>query len=75
MWMDSGRKRLFASCGDGKLIVLKLVDADHVEPIESIDTPKGARTCAYAAETGRLYLAAPRQEGKQGPTILVYQVK
>ena len=75
MWLDAKRKRLFASCADGRLVVLKVVDADHVEPLESIETPKGARTCLYVPETGRLYLAVPRQDGKDGPEIQVYQVK
>jgi DNA-binding beta-propeller fold protein YncE len=75
LWLDAGRKRLFASCGDGQLVVLKVADADHVEPLEKVDTPKGAKTCAYVPETGRLYLAVPRQQGKQGPEIRIYQVK
>jgi hypothetical protein len=75
IWLDARRKRLFASCGDGGLVVLKVVDADHLEPVESIETPKGSRTCFYAPETGRLFLAVPRQEGKDGPSIQIYQVK
>ncbi len=75
LWLDAGRKRLYASCGDGRLDVLKVTDADHVEPLESVETPKGSRTCLYVPETGRLYLAVPRQEGKEGPEIRVYQVK
>jgi DNA-binding beta-propeller fold protein YncE len=75
LWLDAKRKRLFASCADGKLVVLKVTDADHVEPLESIDTPKGSRTCLFVPETGRLYLAVPRQEGKDGPEVQVYRVK
>jgi hypothetical protein len=75
MWLDAKRKRLFASCGDGFLVVLKQADADHLEVVEKIETPKGAKTCLYVPETGRLYLAVPRQEGKDGPEIRIYQVK
>ncbi len=75
LWLDAKRKRLFASCGDGQLCVLKVVDADHVEPLEKVETPKGAKTCLYVPETGKLYLAVPRQEGKEGPEIRIYQVK
>jgi DNA-binding beta-propeller fold protein YncE len=75
LWLDTGRKRLFASCGDGQLVVLRVTDADHVESLEKIETPKGAKTCLYVAETGRLYLAVPRQEGKDGPEIRIYRVK
>ncbi len=75
MFLDTGRKRIYASCGDGFLCVLKVVDADHIETIEKIPTAKGARTSLFVPETGKLYLAVPRQEGKEGPEIRVYQAK
>jgi DNA-binding beta-propeller fold protein YncE len=75
LFLDGPRKRLFASCGDGFLVVLKQTDADHLEVLEKIPTAKGAKTSLYAPETGRLYLGVPRQEGKEGPEIWVYQVK
>ncbi len=75
LWLDPVRKRLFASCGDGELDVLKVADADHIEALEKVETPKGARTCHYVPETGRLYLAVPRQEGKAGPEIRIYQAQ
>jgi DNA-binding beta-propeller fold protein YncE len=75
LWLDAKRKRLYASCGDGFLVVLKQADADKLEIVDKIETAKGAKTCCYAADTGRLYLAVPRQEGKEGPEIRIYQVK
>src|SRR5262249_10382632 len=75
LWLDAKRKRLYASCGEGFLVVLKQVDADHLEVLEKIPTVKGAKTCLYAPETGRLYLAVPRQAGKEGPEVRVYEVK
>ena len=72
---DAKRKLLFASCGDGFLAVLNVKDVDHVEIMDKIATADGAKTCLYVAETGRLYLAVPRQEGKDGPEIRVFQVK
>jgi DNA-binding beta-propeller fold protein YncE len=75
MFLDAGRKRIYASCGEGFLCVLKVVDADHIEAIEKIPTVKDAKTCLFVPETGRLYLAVPRQEGKDGPEIQVYQTK
>ncbi len=75
LFLDAGRKRLYASCGEGFLAVLKVTDADHLEVAEKIPTVKGARTCLFVPETGRLYLAVPRQEGKDGPEIHVYQAK
>jgi DNA-binding beta-propeller fold protein YncE len=75
LFLDAKRKRLYASCGEGFLVVLKQVDADRVEALEKIPTAKGARTCLYVPETGRLYLAVPRQAGKAGPEVRVYQAK
>jgi DNA-binding beta-propeller fold protein YncE len=75
LFFDAGRKRLYASCADGFLVVLKQLDADHVEVVEKIETVKGARTCLSVPEAGRIYLAVPRQEGKDGPEIRVYQTK
>jgi hypothetical protein len=75
LFLDAQRKRLYAACGEGYLVVLKQTDPDHLETLEKIQTVKGAKTCLYVPETGRLYLAVPRQEGKEGPEIRVYQVK
>ena len=43
------------------------------ELLEKVATVKGARTSLLDAETGRLYLAVPRQAGQEGPTIRVYR--
>jgi hypothetical protein len=75
VWFDSKRKRIYASCGEGFFAVVKQTDADHYELVEKIVTVKDARTCFLDGETGRLYLAVPRQPGKAGPEIRVYEPK
>jgi DNA-binding beta-propeller fold protein YncE len=75
VYLDGNRKRLYASCGEGFLVVFKVADADHLEEVEKIPTAKGASTCFYSPETGKLYLAVPRQEGKDGPEVRVFQAK
>ncbi|MFL5342843.1 MAG: YncE family protein [Gemmataceae bacterium] len=75
IFLDTGRKRLYASCGEGFIVVLKQTDADHVEVAERIATVKGAKTSLWVPQTGKLYLAVPRQEGKDGPEVRVYQAK
>jgi DNA-binding beta-propeller fold protein YncE len=75
LFFDAKTKRLYASCGDGALVVMEQQDADKYKVLEKIDTVKGARTCLYVPETKRLYLAVPRQEGKEGPEVRVYQAK
>jgi DNA-binding beta-propeller fold protein YncE len=73
--IDLKRNRLYASCAEGFLVVLKIADGDKLETVEKLPTAKDARTCVFEPETSRLYLAVPRQEGKEGPEIRIYQVK
>ena len=75
LYLDASRKRLYACCGEGYLAVIKQQDADRYEVQEKIPTAKGAKTCFFDADSGRLYLAVPRQEGKEGPEIRVYQAR
>jgi DNA-binding beta-propeller fold protein YncE len=75
LYYDGKGKRLFASCGEGALVVIEQQDADRYKVSEKVDTVKGAKTCLFAPDTGRLYLAVPRQEGKEGPEVRVYKVK
>jgi DNA-binding beta-propeller fold protein YncE len=73
VFFDAKRKRLYASCGEGFIAVVGQGEKDHYELTEKIATVKGARTSLFDAETGRLYLVVPRQEGKDGSEIQVYQ--
>jgi DNA-binding beta-propeller fold protein YncE len=75
VWFDAKRKRLYASCGEGFIAVIRQMDPDHYEMAEKIATAKGAKTCLFDADSGRLFLAVPRQADKEGPEIRVYQVK
>jgi hypothetical protein len=75
LFYDGQGKRLYASCGEGALAVIEQQDADHYKMLEKVETSKGAKTSLYVAQSGRLYLAVPRQEGKEGPEVWVYQVK
>ena len=69
---DADRKRLYASCGAGSIAVVEKTAAGYAVTAK-VETVKDARTCAYAA--GKLYLGVPLQEGQNGPTIRVYEVK
>jgi DNA-binding beta-propeller fold protein YncE len=70
---DAKRKRIYASCGEGFLAVIRQMDADHYELLEKIATVKDARTSFFDSENGLLYLGVPRQKDKKGPEIRVYQ--
>jgi DNA-binding beta-propeller fold protein YncE len=75
LFFDAKRKRLYASCGEGAVVVLRQVDPDHCEALEKIETAKGAKTSLFDADSGRYFLAVPRQPGKEGPEIRIYQAK
>jgi DNA-binding beta-propeller fold protein YncE len=75
LYYDAKRKRLYGSCGEGFLAVIKQSDADHYEVVEKIATVPQAKTCLFDAATGRLFLAVPRQPDKPGPEIRIYKVR
>lgn len=75
LFFDAKTKRMYASCGDGAIAVLRQIDPDKYETVETIKTAKGAKTSYLDTATGRLFLAVPRQAGMEGPEIWVYQVK
>jgi hypothetical protein len=75
LFFDGKRRQLYASCGEGFLGVARQTDADRYELVEKIATAKVARTCFFDPDTSRLYLAVPRQQGKQGPEVWVYEAK
>lgn len=75
LFYDAKHKRLYASCGEGLLTVLRQRDADSYDILEKIPTVKLARTCLFDPVAGRLYLGLPRQEGQEGPRIQVYEAR
>jgi YVTN family beta-propeller protein len=75
MFFDAKAGRIYASCGSGFVAVVSQVDADHYEIAAKVVTIKGAKTSYYEPARARLFLAVPRQEGKEGPEIWVYQAK
>ncbi len=75
MFFDARRRRIYASCATGFLAVIRQVDADRYELAARVPTVKGAKTCFFDAEADRLYLAVPRQPGKEGPEVWVYAIK
>jgi DNA-binding beta-propeller fold protein YncE len=73
---DAKRKKLYASCGEGFLVVIRQLGPDKYEVVEKVATAKQAKTSLFAAESNRLFLAVPRQPDQQeGPEIRVYKVK
>jgi len=75
VFYDAKRKRLYATCGEGFVVVIRQVDANKYEVQEKVATAKAAKTCLFDAETSRIYVAVPRQPGQEGPEIRVFQVR
>jgi DNA-binding beta-propeller fold protein YncE len=75
LFHDAKRGRLYASCGEGFLAVVAVTRKDRCEVIELIPTAKEARTCLFDPGRCRLYLAVPRQKGKDGPEVRVFQAR
>jgi hypothetical protein len=75
IYYDAKRKRLFASCGEGFIVVIAQKDKDRYEVQEKLPTVKMARTCLYDADSGRLFVPIPGQSEKVGPEVRVFKVK
>ena len=74
---DPGTGYAFASCGDATLTVVKETSPGNFEAIQTVTTPRGARTMAVDTATHILYLPTaefnpaelnPQQSGQRRPT-------
>jgi YVTN family beta-propeller protein len=59
---DSGLKLVFASCGEGKLTVIKEQSAGSFVVIDNVPTKRSARTCTVNQLTHEVYLPAADTE-------------
>jgi hypothetical protein len=75
LFYDVKRKKLYASCGDGAIAVIRQLAADRYESADKVETIKGAKTSFLDSDSGRLFLAVPRQAGKPGPEVRVYRIR
>src|SRR5205814_3126358 len=75
LFYDTKRKRLYASCGEGFLIVIRQSDADHYELQEKVATAAKAKTSLFDANSNRIFVAVPQQAGKEGPEIRIYRIR
>lgn len=72
LYFDARRRRLYASCGEGFLVVIKQAGETRFDVAARIPTSKQARTCLFDSATGRIFAAVPA--GKEGPEIRIFQV-
>ena len=73
LFYDAERGRVYASFGEGLVMVYERAGDDRYEVVSKIRTAPGARTSFFSPELGQLYVAVPH---RTNPTaeILVYQV-
>jgi YVTN family beta-propeller protein len=62
---DNGLKLVFASCGEGKLTVIKEASASSFVVIDNVSTKRSARTIAVDERTHTIYL--PAADTEPGP--------
>jgi hypothetical protein len=75
LFYDAKRKRIYATCGEGFVAVVRRGDGDRYELAEKIPTARLARTGLFEPDGGRLYVVLPRGEGRDGPALRVYQAR
>ncbi len=78
VYFDAKRGRIYASCGDGSIAVIRRVDADRYESLATIPTARGARTSLFDEDGGRLYVAVPRRADRppqEAPEVWIYQAR
>lgn len=73
LYFDAARRRLYASCGEGYLAVIRQASPTRYDLLAKVPTAKQARTCLFDPASSRIYLAVPR--GKDGPEIRVFDIR
>lgn len=73
VFFDAQRKRLYVTCGEGKVSIVRQEAPDRYVLEGSVDTAPGARTGLFVTEERTLYVAAPAS-GASPARLLVYRV-
>jgi hypothetical protein len=74
VFYDAARHRIYASFGDGSVMVYEQHDPEHYQLSARIATEAGARTSFFSPELGQLYVAVPRR-ATPAAEIRVYQAE
>jgi DNA-binding beta-propeller fold protein YncE len=72
LFFDPDRHRLYATGGEGAIVVYEQQSADQYNQIGRITTAAGARTSLFVPEAGRLFVAVPHR-GTQTAEIRVFK--
>ena len=74
VFYDNKRRRLYVTCGAGKIDVIEQSDPNTYKALARIDTASGARTGLFVPELDTLFVAVPHR-GSQMASIRSYQVE
>lgn len=72
IYYDEKRARIYVSCGEGFVAVIRQDNADHYSLMENMATAKGAETSLFSPDLN-LYIVAVPQSGGQKASIQIYQ--
>jgi DNA-binding beta-propeller fold protein YncE len=74
VFYDGAKRRIYASFGEGTVMVYEQQDADHYQVMATVPTAAGARTSFFSPDLRQLYVAVPH---RNTPTaeIRVYQAE
>jgi hypothetical protein len=72
LFYDAKRGRLYASCGEGFLDVIRQQGPDGYTRVERKATRTGARTCFFSSVTDELFLAVPKR-GAEPAELRIYR--
>lgn len=72
VFYDQKRRQIYATGGEGKIVVYRQLDANHYRETARIETRAGARTSLFVPEQDRLFVAA-RQQGTAPAAIMIYR--
>jgi DNA-binding beta-propeller fold protein YncE len=74
LFFDRERMRLYVICGEGRVDVFRRETVDKYASEGAVKTAPRARTGLFVPEMGRLYVAAPSQNGAEA-RVFVYKTK
>ena len=72
VFYDQKHRQIYATGGEGAIVVYKQLDANHYHEITRIETRAGARTSLFVPDLDRLFVAA-RQQDNSPAAIMVYK--
>jgi DNA-binding beta-propeller fold protein YncE len=72
VFFDAKANRIYVACGEGYVDVLSADEAAGYKRLGRVKSARGARTCLFDPKGRRLFVAAPRGEGKDA-AVLVFR--